>query len=142
VGLGGHDEREGPIGDRSFPDLYEREFAAVFRAAYTLTSDRALAEDAAQEAFARALARWRRLAGEPWAAGWIMVTALNVARRSLRRQQLSPLPSGGDADPEEVLDVRAASVRSGGSKQRWSCITWRTSPLGTLRTRWAAVREL
>jgi RNA polymerase sigma-70 factor, ECF subfamily len=108
VGLEGHDEREGPIGDRSFPDLYEREFAAVFRAAYTLTSDRALAEDAAQEAFARALARWRRLAGEPWAAGWIMVTALNVARRSLRRQQLSPLPSGGDADPEEVLDVRAA----------------------------------
>lgn len=108
MGLEEHDERERPIGDRSFPDLYEREFAAVFRAAYALTSDRALAEDATQEAFSRALARWRRLAGEPWAAGWIMATALNVARRSLRRRPLSLPPSGSDADPEEVLDVRAA----------------------------------
>jgi RNA polymerase sigma-70 factor (ECF subfamily) len=108
VGLEGHDEREEPIGDRSFPDLYQREFAAVFRAVYALTSDRALAEDAAQEAFARALARWRRLAGEPWAAGWIMATALNVARRSLRRRPLPPLQPGSGTDPEEVLDIRAA----------------------------------
>jgi RNA polymerase sigma factor (sigma-70 family) len=37
-----------------------------------------------------------------------MATALNVARRSLRRRPLSLPPSGSDADPEEVLDVRAA----------------------------------
>jgi DNA-directed RNA polymerase specialized sigma24 family protein len=142
VGLEGHDEREEPIGDRSFPDLYEREFAAVFRAAYALTNDRALAEDAAQEAFARALARRRRLAGEPRAAGWFMATALNVARRSLRRQPLSPQPSGSNPDPEEVLDVRAA-IRALPRRQQAAvvCTTWPTSPLRTLRAPWAAVRE-
>src|SRR5205814_5457577 len=64
--------------------------------------------DSTQEAFAGALSRWRRLRGEPWAAGWVMTTALNVARRSLRRR--APLPGppavAADADLETVLDLR------------------------------------
>ena len=79
----------------------------MYRAAYALCGDREQAMDATQEAFARALSRWRRLRGERWAAGWVMTTALNVARRSLRRRPLPPNPEGDHADLDAVLDLRA-----------------------------------
>jgi RNA polymerase sigma-70 factor (ECF subfamily) len=92
-----------------FRELYEQEFAAVYRAAYALSGDRSLAEDAAQEAFARALARWRRLGREPWAGGWVMTTALNVARRQMRRRPpVSARERPADADTESLLDLRRA----------------------------------
>jgi len=78
----------------------------VYRAAFALCGDREVAMDATQEAFARALSRWRRLRGEPWAAGWVMTTALNVARRSLRRRAPLPEPAVDHADLEAVLDLR------------------------------------
>jgi RNA polymerase sigma-70 factor, ECF subfamily len=81
--------------DTRFERLYRKEFPAVFRTAYLVSGHRQLAEDATQEAFARALERWRRLAGEPWAAGWVTSTAINVAKRALRRRRLPDLPQEG-----------------------------------------------
>jgi RNA polymerase sigma-70 factor, ECF subfamily len=78
--------------DPEFRQLYEREFPAVYRAALLLSGDRRLAEDAAQEAFARALARWRRLRSHPSPGGWVTTTALNVARRQLRHRPEGPMP--------------------------------------------------
>ncbi|HCO03203.1 MAG TPA: SigE family RNA polymerase sigma factor [Actinobacteria bacterium] len=93
--------------DPRFAELYEAEWATVYRAAFVLCRDRGLAEDAAQEAFARALARWRRLRGESWAAAWITTTALNAARRSLRRRTDAPVvaPDAGDPGMEESMDL-------------------------------------
>jgi len=94
-----------------FQDLYEREFASVCRAVFLLSGDRRLAEDAAQEAFARALVRWRRLRTHPAPGGWITTTALNVARRQLRRRpelNTAALPPTADADADEILAVRGA----------------------------------
>ncbi len=97
--------------DPGFRELYERDFAAVFRAVYLLCGDRQLAEDATQEAFARALARWRRLHDQPWAAGWVTTTALNVARRQLRVAGPGVV-AGPDAwrasADDERLDLHAA----------------------------------
>jgi RNA polymerase sigma factor (sigma-70 family) len=95
-----------------FEELYEREFAPVFRAAFLLCGDRSTAEDATQEAFARALARWRRLDGQPWAAGWVMTTAMNAARRAMRRRPTpTEEPRSTATDHEARLDVRAAIER-------------------------------
>ncbi len=94
--------------DRAFEALYEEEFPAVFRAAYLLCGDRLLAEDATQEAFARALERWRRLRDQPWAGGWVTSTALNVVRRSLRRHAPMPAPPvdvTSLSDPDEAVDL-------------------------------------
>jgi RNA polymerase sigma-70 factor (ECF subfamily) len=91
--------------DRSFAEFYEREFAAVFRPVFALCRDRGVAEEATQEAFARALERWRRLRDRPWAAGWVTTTALNVARRSLRRRPGPPEPAGEPADVEASWDL-------------------------------------
>ena len=93
--------------DPEFAELYRKEFATVFRAVVALTGNRELAEDSTQEAFARALARWRRLRGQSWAGGWVAATALNVARRSLRRSRGEPRtvvdPASEDVDVS--LDV-------------------------------------
>jgi RNA polymerase sigma-70 factor (ECF subfamily) len=92
--------------DPRFEELYRSEYPAVFRAAFVLCRDGSAAEDAAQEAFAKALARWRRLRDEPWAAGWVMTTAMNVARRGLRRrpeiERRDPVPA---RDHEDEMDL-------------------------------------
>jgi RNA polymerase sigma-70 factor (ECF subfamily) len=98
--------------DPSFTELYEREFPAVFRAAYLLSGDRGLAEEAAQEAFARALARWGRLRSQPWAGGWVTTTALNTVRRHLRRHRpVMPTNESPTEDDTTRLDVHAAVRR-------------------------------
>lgn len=95
---------------RDFSEFYRAEFPQVYRAVYVFTSDRQAAFDLAQEAFARAFARWRRLSREEWAGGWVMTTALNLARR---RRPETPAAGAGDrvqaAEPghERVDLVRA-----------------------------------
>jgi RNA polymerase sigma-70 factor (ECF subfamily) len=98
--------------DPGFEALYEREFASVYRAAFLLCGDRSTAEDAAQEAFARALVRWRRLEGQPWAAGWVMTTAMNAARRAMRKRPPPTVePPSTSTDHDGRLDVRDAIGR-------------------------------
>jgi RNA polymerase sigma-70 factor (ECF subfamily) len=95
--------------DPSFTELYEREFPAVFRAAYLMSGDRGL-----EEAFARALARWGRLRSQPWAGGWVTTTALNSARRHLRRRwPATPITTEASSGEDDAtrLDVHAAVRR-------------------------------
>lgn len=73
--------------DQSFETFYRAEFSRVFAAVCAMSGARDMAMDSAQEAFTRAYARWGRLSGEPWAAGWVMTTALNQLRRQLKRSQ-------------------------------------------------------
>jgi RNA polymerase sigma factor (sigma-70 family) len=90
--------------EEGFLELYQREFPAVYRAAFVLSGDRDLAEEATQEAFARALARWNRLGEASWVAGWVTTTALNLVKRHKRRapdQTTVPRPAddtGQDLD--------------------------------------------
>jgi len=74
----------------------------VFRAVWALCGDRGVAEDATQEAFARALERWRRLRDRPWAGAWVTTTAMNFARRALRRR---PKPSTTAREDPADLDA-------------------------------------
>jgi len=91
--------------DPGFERFYETEAQSVFRAVYLLSRDRVLAEDATQEAFARALERWERLASQPWSGGWVTTTALNIARRGLRRRRpLGSVPRD-NPEPEETIDL-------------------------------------
>jgi len=87
--------------DPAFLGLYEREFGSVFRTVFLLCGNRHLAEEATQEAFVRALERWKRLRDQPWAGGWVTTTAMNVARRALRRRA-EPSTSGAAADAPDA----------------------------------------
>ncbi|MGH2556624.1 MAG: RNA polymerase sigma factor [Actinomycetota bacterium] len=92
--------------DPRFRQLFEEEYERVFRSAYLLCRDRATAEDCAQEAFARCLERWDRLGGQPWVGGWVTSTALNLARRSLRRRKVGTLPDRTERDLDASVDLR------------------------------------
>jgi RNA polymerase sigma factor (sigma-70 family) len=65
-----------------FDSFYAAEYPKVYRAARSWTGDHQRALDATQEAFAKALARWGRLAKEDWAAGWVVTTALNLCKKA------------------------------------------------------------
>ena len=79
-------------GGLEFEDFYLNEYQQIFRAAYLLVGSREGAQDATQEAFKRAFARWGRLRKHPWAGGWVMTTALNLCKRQLQdaNRDLSP----------------------------------------------------
>ncbi len=81
---------------KSFDDFYEAQFARTFRAAYAASGDRELAAEATQEAFTRALVRWRRVRRHPSPEGWVMTTALNELKRQLKKRtrsaSLDPVP--------------------------------------------------
>lgn len=68
----------------AFERFYASGFTSVYRAALAFTNSPEIAADATQEGFARAFARWRRLRDQTWALGWVMTTALNVARKHQR----------------------------------------------------------
>ena len=72
--------------DEEFVTFFQGSYQRVFRGAFAACGDWPVAEEATQEAFARAYARWRRLRAAPWVEGWVMTTALNEARKLVRRE--------------------------------------------------------
>jgi RNA polymerase sigma factor (sigma-70 family) len=68
----------GDIG--SFGELCERYYAAMVAVAYAVLSDHQLAEDAAQESFARALVSMRKLKKQTRFAPWLAAICRNIAK--------------------------------------------------------------
>src|ERR1700716_4196375 len=71
--------------DRLYRDRYGK---VVGTLAGILGGDRALAEDCAQEAFARAFKQWSRWKPEAPAEAWLIRIAVNQAISARRRQQV------------------------------------------------------
>src|SRR5262249_13797480 len=98
--------------DREFDEFYRASHGRVVAMLTAILGDRAAAEDAAQEAFARALARWRRVAGYDLPEAWVRRVALRLAadhgrraRRAVRlASRLSAVPPPAAAsDPADGL---------------------------------------
>ena len=73
------------MGRREFDEFYAAHFDDVARAISLAAGDRELARDATQEAFARALRRWRRVRDMDRPDGWVYVVAMNRLRDHWRR---------------------------------------------------------
>jgi len=78
---------------RSFEEFFDEYYDEVRRALVVALGDPALAEDSAQDAFARAYANWRRVSAMERPAGWVYVVALRGGRRNRARRVESPDPS-------------------------------------------------
>jgi RNA polymerase sigma factor (sigma-70 family) len=80
-----------------------------FRTAYGLLGSKAEAEDAVQEALARACAHADRLRDMETAEGWFQRVLVNVCLRMLRRRRLwgwlRPRPGGEPDEAIAVIDV-------------------------------------
>ena len=83
---------------RDFDEFYAAHFDDVARAINLAAGDRELARDATQEAFARALRRWRTVRDMDRPDGWVYVVAMNQLRDHWRRlERRRPLaPTGFD----------------------------------------------
>lgn len=71
-----------------FETWYPREHPKVVAALTWVAGDSHVAADAADEAFARACADWRRVGEMASPGGWVYRVALNVVRRRMRRAAL------------------------------------------------------
>jgi RNA polymerase sigma-70 factor (ECF subfamily) len=100
-----------------FDAFYRREHARVLGVVVALTGRSDLAGEAADEAFARALARWVRVSKMTSPGAWTAKVALNVVRRSIRRTArahfllAAPIDSAPASDPELWALVRALPPR-------------------------------
>jgi RNA polymerase sigma-70 factor, ECF subfamily len=112
--------------DPGFVELYEREAPSIHASVYALCRDPAVAQDATQEAFTRALERWDRLRDQPWVAGWILKTACNTSRRQLRRRP-HPEPEAKEApDLDLSLDLWRAVASLPRKQQVAVLLTYRS----------------
>ena len=77
----------------SVRELFDAEYAGLVRLATLITGDVAGAEDAVQEAFARAVARWPRLRSYDRPGAWVRRVTIRLAVRDRgRRRRELPLP--------------------------------------------------
>lgn len=105
-----------PVPDRQdFAEFYGASWGRTVACAYAVTGDMAAAEDAAQEAYARAWPRWRRLRAYDDPAAWVRQVATRQAISRWRRsrtavrhllRQRAPEPVAAP-DETTVLLVRA-----------------------------------
>jgi RNA polymerase sigma factor (sigma-70 family) len=75
------------VEELDFESWYLREHPRVVSAVAAITGRASVAGEAADEAFTRACERWDRVRAMASPGGWAHSTALNVARRRLRRTE-------------------------------------------------------
>lgn len=68
-----------------FDEFFADNYDSVVRSLTLAIGDRARAEDAAQEAFAKAYRRWPSVAQMERPVGWVLVVAMNQCKRWLSR---------------------------------------------------------
>ena len=98
----------------SFGKLCRRYYGPMVAIAYSVVSDHQLAEDAAQESFARALVSLRKLKKQTRFAPWLAAICRNVAKdmvaakaRRINAADLSQAASGGSHNENGILIRRA-----------------------------------
>jgi len=115
--------RQAIAGDaRAASRLYAMHFRGLFRTAYFMTGDRSMAEDVAQEAFARALAQLDRFDPERGRfSTWVHSIAQNVVRklwrsserrgRAYARIQNAPEPTSPDPEGQALRRQRFEALK-------------------------------
>jgi RNA polymerase sigma-70 factor, ECF subfamily len=95
-----------------FEEFYRASYGGTVALVAAIAGNRHEAEDVAQEAYARALARWSRLRGYDLPEAWVRKVALRIAVDSQRRRRRSLATAvrlaaqRRPADPEPADDLR------------------------------------
>jgi RNA polymerase sigma-70 factor (ECF subfamily) len=98
-------------GDRAaFAQIYERFYARAFRLAYSMTGNRAAAEDLTQEIFMRAFQRLENFGGQSSFATWFYRLAVNHSLNYRRKERFSV--QDNHADKLEFLANQGPQIES------------------------------
>jgi len=102
-----------PAVSEDFVDVYRLYYPRLLRALTLAGADRNVAEDLAQEAFARTLVHWRRVRRGTNPPGYVYRTAFRLWGRRLGQQAVAALPVDGAATPgaEGEATTRVAIAR-------------------------------
>ena len=95
-----------------FPELYEREYNAVYRSINAVVLDPALAEDLTQETFVRAYRARNSYKPTAPPGAWLHRIGVNLAISQLRRQRLARLLPGRLYTPADGRDYDQAEARN------------------------------
>jgi len=108
----------------SFGKLCQRYYAAMVAIGYSVLGDHQLAEDAAQESFARALVNLRNLKGKTKFAFWLAAICRNVAKdmvarnaRQINTEGLSQIADSKNGDDNTQMVLRAIEQISASAKE-------------------------
>lgn len=109
----------GRLDDEAFSDFVTATWPRLYRTAYLLLGDRALAEDLVQTSLAKVYANWHRVREPAAAPGYARTTMVNTAtawfrKQSWRAEHPTETPQdrqAPDDDPEVRLTVMAALDR-------------------------------
>lgn len=94
------------MGDEAYVrEIYEASYRRLVAQMYGVVADRQEAEDAVQEAFARAVAAGGRFVRVDNPEAWLRTVALNVIRRRWRRSRMFGLLTPRLATPADVPEV-------------------------------------
>jgi len=108
------DEAHGPateLDGRRDPDRFIRDVMPGLVGTLTLrTGDRLVAEDLAQEALARALADWGRVAAMEFPVGWVYRVAFNLANSRWRRLAARRRAEAAGRHDEPVVNLITAEA--------------------------------
>jgi RNA polymerase sigma-70 factor (ECF subfamily) len=102
----------------TFDDFFEEQKDRLLRILAVITGSRAEAEDLAQEAFTRVLARWAQVSAMEDPAGYLHRTAMNLFRNQYRRARVAmrrTVGLGPDQDVFKAVEDRDAAVRALGA---------------------------
>lgn len=88
-----------------FDRLYRETYDRIFRTLYSITGDRAAAEDCTQDAYLKAFKAWPRWKRDAPAEAWLHRIAINTALTHRRRQKVREVGElirrlGRPADPD------------------------------------------
>jgi RNA polymerase sigma-70 factor, ECF subfamily len=102
-------------GDDDFEDFYQASYPRLVGQLTVMTGSLEDAEDAVQEAFARASTRWPRLRAYDAPEAWVRRVALNLATSGLRhaRRQLAALARLGTASSEPTQATDRLAIQAG-----------------------------
>jgi RNA polymerase sigma-70 factor (ECF subfamily) len=97
-------------GSDDFEELFRRLYPSTVSLARRILGSETEAEDAAAEAWARALAGWWRIGRLDHREAWVQRVTANVAIDAVRRRRSSPAPAATPLSPEDAAAVRVTMV--------------------------------
>ena len=92
--------------DDDFEVFFRAELSSIVTTVFRITGDAGLAEEISQEAFVRALLRWRRLRSYDRPGAWVRRVAIRDAVRAMKRRRRQ--------EPVDASHARAAPTESPG----------------------------
>lgn len=97
-GIGGRESGEIPVLDRDFTEFYAATSRAATAAVYAMVGDWHEAQEAVQEAYARALGRWSRVSRYDDPLAWVRTVAYRIAVSRWRKARRLVFVSPRDTD--------------------------------------------